>query len=52
MNLKFTKKEFRTLLDLSMIDLRANNIVYCKDKKYDIETLDNRNEVVLKEVRE
>lgn len=52
MNLKFTKQEFRTLLDLNIIDLRANNIVYYKDKKYQIETLDDRNEVVLKEVRE
>ena len=32
MNLKFTKQEFRTLLDLNMIDLRANNIVYYKVK--------------------
>lgn len=52
MNLKFTKQEFRTLLDLNMIDLRANNIVYYKYKKYEIETLDNKNEVVLKEVKE
>ena len=52
MNLKFTKQEFRTLLDLNMIDLRANNIVYYKDKRYEIETLDYKNEVVLKEVRE
>ena len=52
MNLKFTKQEFRTLLDLNMIDLKANNIFYYKDKKYEIETIDDRNEVVLKEVRE
>lgn len=45
--LSFTKQDFRTLMDLNEIDLRANNICYYKDNKYEIIVLDSENIVRL-----
>ena len=48
--IEFTKQQFRELLDLNKIDLRANNICYYQDKKYEIKTLDIDNIVKLIEL--
>ena len=42
-----SKQEFRNMLDNNEIDLRANNICYIMDIKYEIKTLDCTNEVQL-----
>ena len=42
-----SKQEFRNMLDNNEIDLRANNICYVMNVKYEIKTLDDVNEVQL-----
>lgn len=42
-----SKQEFRNMLDNNEIDLRANNICYVMNVKYEIKTLDSENIVQL-----
>ena len=50
--IEFTKEQFRKLLDENKVDLRANNIVYYEDEKYEIKTIDAENKVLFMRIDE
>lgn len=50
MKLTFTKAEFREMMDLGVVDIRANNIVYYNNETFEIKVIDNENKVELTKV--
>lgn len=52
MQIEFTKAEFREMMDLGVVDIRANNIVYYNNEKFTIETIDKDNKVILTKVKD
>ena len=50
MKLTFTKAEFREMMDLGVVDIRVNNIVYYNNETFEIKVIDNENKVELTKV--